>query len=266
MQLMELLRRHLESGVDARGVVDMEESVDLVDEFPQRFESPRITEIHLELIVEGFLIPVLPRASCMTHGLRDAEEVAEHLHVSGCVLAPSVTMENLRRGMLMNAGEERIDDELDAVIGEYGESSDSSCEEIHHRTEVESGVLPVYMREIRGPDVIRIRRFDLHKEIGDDIFRFLLRLFPFSPPPTVGLNPEEFHHPERPFLVHPEVQSKPPVPIAWVDAQNLLDCALERPVLRWLPWNVVERCPGNAEHLRKLCLAFLPHDQFFFWA
>src|SRR3989344_3561949 len=106
MQLMKLLGRHLENGVDARGVVNVEETVDLVDEFSEGIESIGITEIHLELGVEGFLISVLPRASCMTHGLPDTQEIAEHLHIRRGIFASTVRVHDLRGWMLVNAGEE----------------------------------------------------------------------------------------------------------------------------------------------------------------
>ena len=68
----------------------MEEPVDFIDEFPKSFKPVRIPEVHLELRVEGFLVPVFPWASCAAHGLRDAKELAEHPHSGGGVFAPSV--------------------------------------------------------------------------------------------------------------------------------------------------------------------------------
>ena len=61
MQTRKLPRRHLQCRVNARRIVRMNGLVDGSGQFPERSETVRVPKIHFELVVEGLLIPILPR-------------------------------------------------------------------------------------------------------------------------------------------------------------------------------------------------------------
>lgn len=56
----------------------------------QKRTSVWVTQINLKLVVEGFLVAVLPRASCGTYGLRCSKTEENHLHIFAGVFTHSI--------------------------------------------------------------------------------------------------------------------------------------------------------------------------------
>jgi len=61
--LGKLPRGHPERGVNAQRVVPMNREIYLCHQLTQGFEALRITEVGLELGIEGLLVAVLPRTT-----------------------------------------------------------------------------------------------------------------------------------------------------------------------------------------------------------
>lgn len=206
-------------------------------------ESSGITKINFELRVEGFLIAVLPRATCTTHGLSNAEEFTQQSHIVGGVFTASITVQNIGGRMFVDAGEERVVDERSSMIGKDAETDDASRKQIHHRTEEECRILPIDMGEVCDPDMVRVLWLCGKQQILHHVFWLHRGLSPLFPSPAVWLNAIELHDSAYPLLVHFQMQGKSPMSVARMLVQHFLNLTFEMPVLLRLLWHVVQAGP-----------------------
>ena len=90
-------RRHVQRGVNTSVVVGPHCPIYFSDEFSIRLEAVRVAQVHLELVVEGFLVAVLPRGAGPRAGYFNAELFEYRDERLGFIFPAVVGVEYLRR-------------------------------------------------------------------------------------------------------------------------------------------------------------------------
>lgn len=90
-------------------VVDPYGRMDLIHEFAQRLEPVRIAEINLELRIERFLHPVLPRAAFLAPGNGDADFLQGSGERFRSVLPAVIRVEYHRMRAVVDGGDYKKD-------------------------------------------------------------------------------------------------------------------------------------------------------------
>ena len=148
VQLRKLPRRHLERGVDARRVVYVDGAVDLGDELAECREAVRIAELHLELVVEGLLVAVLPRAAFLGAGDLDVA-IREYLpERDRIVLNAVVGVEDVRSRVMVERSAERLDHDDRAVRRCHRDANDVSRVHVHDGRKIHGAAFPRDIREL----------------------------------------------------------------------------------------------------------------------
>ncbi len=114
--------------MDSGIVVGVDGFVDLINQFSEGTESARISKINLELIVEGFLITILPRASRGASGYSYSQIIQDLDKILGVILTAIVRMYDLRDRMFVNSRKESINHELYRMILQHTKSHNPSGE------------------------------------------------------------------------------------------------------------------------------------------
>ena len=115
-------------------------------------QAIRVSQVDLELVVERFLVPILPRASFLA--ARDGyTETREQLpERPGMVLAPVVAVEDGRAAMVEKRVTERLYDDTCRMCDEHSNPDHLPTEQINGRRHDHVLAMVRQMREIRRPD------------------------------------------------------------------------------------------------------------------
>lgn len=251
--------------MDPRMVVLPDQAVYLVDQFSQGLEPLRITEINLELGIEGFLVPVFPVGSFGAPRYSDAQIIQSSREYSRSVLPPVVRVEYGWSRMVCEGREEGLEHQGGIVAHRDREAHHNFPKNIHDRRHIQEFPEIRDIREIRHPDIVQALRDVTLQEIRvRSPVHAVFPRFPASPP--VCLDPEETHDPPHAFPVHTQGQGDPRRTVSRMIREYCLDTVLRCPVFGELLGYVIQAGPGNAKPPRKSGLGFLGSpDQLFFW-
>ena len=219
----------------------MHRPIYLVHQLSQGIEPIRITEVNLELVVERFLIPILPRRSFSRHGYLDARRLAEFLKYFGGIFASLIRMDEVRPRMIHEATHHRLQSESTRMHGHHGRSDNFSGEHIHDGGKIHEPIFPEYVCEVRDPNLVDPLKLRDNQEIRE------LLVFPwFCPFPglslaSVRLDAVKLHDSQDAFFVDVQCCGQSFTAVTRMVVQHGLDELLGVPVLRGLLRFVVER-------------------------
>ncbi len=188
-------------------------AVDVANELAQGIKPVRVPEIDFELVVEGFLVAVLPRTAGLAPRDRNAalfEQVHERFRL---ILLAIVRMEDDRLRMVEEGVRKRLHAERRSFPYCHMEADDLSREEIEDGRDIHLPAMEDEFREIRRPDVVRVRWHHFEKQVR--ICPFHLAFPVFLAMPAVWLDAEETHHPSHTLPVHAKRLGQPPGTIRW---------------------------------------------------
>src|SRR3989344_3316565 len=130
--------------------------VNRVDELPECFESCGISKIDLELVVERFLVAVLPRASGSRAGDQCSDSMQRFNEGTGIVLATVVAVEDCRPGVGGDRIHESRQCQLYRVSGVHRYPDDLPREQILNRCHIHCLAMKRYVGEVRHPDMVLV--------------------------------------------------------------------------------------------------------------
>lgn len=154
--------------MDPSGIVVVDRSVDRRHKLAEIFASCRISQIKLELSIEGFLVPVFPRAAGMGTGDEDAEIGEYPDERLRLVLSAVVRVEDRRMRMVEERIAERLDHKRRAFADGNRDTDDLAGVQIEYGRDVDPSALKPHFGEVSGPDMVGVAWHCRSQEIGVD--------------------------------------------------------------------------------------------------
>ena len=172
--------------------------------------EPRwIAEVDLELVVEGLLVAVLPRAARSRAGDHRADGLQCFDIYFGIVFTAIVAVEDSRSRMIVQSVHECREYELYRMRGVYRETDDLPGIEVDNGSDVYEPSLKRDIREVSTPDVVLVHRTDGHQEVRINNLD-VVGLLPLPASSPVCLNAEDIHHSLHFLAIHLEMDGETP--------------------------------------------------------
>ncbi len=215
--------------MDAYGVVHVDGTVDFGDKLTERGKAVRIAQLDFELVVEGLLVAVLPRATFLGAGNLDIAIHKDFSERNRVVLDAVVGVEYVRSWVVVEGSTQRLYHDDCAMRRRDVDAHDVSRVHIHYGRKVHHAAFPRDVREIGDPRVMWIRWCDTHEDVWiyDGLFP---RFFPPPSSASVRFHAEQFHHALHFLFVELEMQRDATESVRRKLAERFFDPALEVPI------------------------------------